>query len=311
MRTKTTDEFKKEIYDLVGNDYSILSDYKGKRIKVKLKHNVCGHIYEVNPETFLRGSRCMKCRKGKMSNEEFKRKVFEQVGDEYTFLKEYINIKTKLPVFHSKCGNTYETTPNNFLSGHRCKFCDKRKDNETFLKQVKELTGEEYTFLEPYVTGKTKITVLHNKCKRTYKVAPSYFLVGKRCPYCKESLGEKRIYEYLKKNKIPFKRQKKFKQCRNINELPFDFFIKYNNQNILIEFDGKQHFHLENSFGSSEEKRLENFKKTQTNDRIKNEFVEKYSHKIKLLRIRYDEYEQIENILDNYLEQFNDYYVPR
>lgn len=58
--TKTTEQFKKEVYDLVGNEYEILSEYSGQSNDVKFKH-ICGnecHYFSMTPKVFLRGGRC-------------------------------------------------------------------------------------------------------------------------------------------------------------------------------------------------------------------------------------------------------------
>ena len=117
---------------------------------------------------------------------DFKQEVYDLVGDEYTFLESYVNAKTKLKVKHNKCGNVYKITPNNFLHGSCCPYCNGgiKKNNEQFKKEVYDLVGTEYTFLELYVNGHTKIRVKHNKCGNVYKVTPNNFLHGVRCPYC-------------------------------------------------------------------------------------------------------------------------------
>lgn len=58
---KTTQEFKKEIYKLVGDEYTVISEYKNAKTKVMVKHNKCGYEYCVNPSGILNGSRCPKC----------------------------------------------------------------------------------------------------------------------------------------------------------------------------------------------------------------------------------------------------------
>lgn len=58
---KTTEEFKKEIKEVVGSEYEVLSDYRSSKSDIKLKHVTCGHIYEATPDNFLRGKRCPKC----------------------------------------------------------------------------------------------------------------------------------------------------------------------------------------------------------------------------------------------------------
>ena len=64
--------------------------------------------------------------------------------------------------------------------------------------------------------------------------------------------------------------------------------------NILIEYDGQQHFKPV-SFGNDEEKAISEFKQRQINDDIKTQYCK--SNDIELIRIPYWEYENIEEIL--------------
>ena len=81
-------------------------------------------------------------------------------------------------------------TPNNFLKGARCPHCSFvrmiKSNNKTnsFKEKVKELVGDEYTVLGEYINNKTKLLIRHNKCGNEYKVRPTSFLIGNRCPYC-------------------------------------------------------------------------------------------------------------------------------
>lgn len=59
---KTTKEFKKEVKDLVGKDYSVLGEYTGAKDYIRMKHNTCGYEYDVKPNEFLsHGRRCPLC----------------------------------------------------------------------------------------------------------------------------------------------------------------------------------------------------------------------------------------------------------
>ena len=62
-RRKTHSEFLDEVYDLVQEDYSILSEYLGTTTKIKMKHNKCKNEYMVMPSSFLQGNRCPRCSK--------------------------------------------------------------------------------------------------------------------------------------------------------------------------------------------------------------------------------------------------------
>ena len=72
--------------------------------------------------------------------------------------------------------------------------------------------------------------------------------------------------------------------------LPFDFYLP--DYNILIEFDGKQHYVIE-SFG----KDLDTFISIKIRDTIKNIYCDK--NNLNLIRIPYWEINNIEEILNN------------
>jgi len=58
---KTDERFKIEVYEKVGDEYSVLGEYEKDGTHIKIKHNSCNHEYEVAPSHFLRGRRCPKC----------------------------------------------------------------------------------------------------------------------------------------------------------------------------------------------------------------------------------------------------------
>lgn len=115
---------------------------------------------------------------------------------------------------------------------------------------------------------------------------------GQLCDECSsvESLGEKRIRHFLEDHHIEFESQKWFDDCRDINPLPFDFYLM--KSNILIEYDGRQHFEETNHFTYP----LETIQK---HDKIKNQYCA--DNNIKLIRIPYWKITKIEEILNNEL----------
>lgn len=130
-----------------------------------------------------------------------------------------------------------------------------------------------------YINNKNKVKIIcttHGE----FEQRPDHHLKGQGCPICKESKGEREIRKYLNDNNINFISQKRFKECRNILPLPFDFYLP--DYNICIEYDGEQHF---KKFRF--EKTNENLIARQNNDKIKKNFCDK--NKISLLRISYNE----------------------
>lgn len=63
FKNKSTDDFKKEVFNLVGNEYSVLGEYKNNKKHIKMKHNKCGFVWSVIPTNFIYGGRrCPKCK---------------------------------------------------------------------------------------------------------------------------------------------------------------------------------------------------------------------------------------------------------
>lgn len=97
----------------------------------------------------------------------------------------------------------------------------------------------------------------------------------------KASSGERTVADWLVAHGIEFEREVTFDSCRDKKPLPFDFLV-YGPQDVLIEFDGKQHFESVEYFGGDE--RLEYVAR---HDAIKTKWANEQG--IRLLRIRWDE----------------------
>lgn len=97
------------------------------------------------------------------------------------------------------------------------------------------------------------------------------------CGCLNSSNGAIKIIEILNQNNISFETEKYFSDCKDINSLPFDFYV---NNKYLIEFDGKQHFQPIEHFGGEEA-----FQKRKQHDQIKNEYCK--NNNIPLIRIPY------------------------
>lgn len=131
------------------------------------------------------------------TNEEFVVEVYNLVGEEYTFLDEYINSRTKIRVRHNTCGRVYYKDPKYFLKGQRCKACvskdvgkKQRKRPEDFVNEVHTLFGKEFEVISKYVNTSNKIEVKH-KCGNTYSVRPDALLRGSGCPKCVHNMYSK------------------------------------------------------------------------------------------------------------------------
>jgi hypothetical protein len=62
FKRRTQKDFIKDVYERVGNEYTVLGKFKGVDEKVLVRHNICGLDMEVRPADFLRrGSGCPSC----------------------------------------------------------------------------------------------------------------------------------------------------------------------------------------------------------------------------------------------------------
>lgn len=118
------------------------------------------------------------------TTEQFKQEVFGLVKDEYRVLGEYTTGKTKIELFHEKCGESYFVIPDSFLRGSGCPKCARKKTQKQFEKEVFDLVSYEYEVLGKYENNTAKIELLHKECGKSYFVTPSHFLMGSRCTSC-------------------------------------------------------------------------------------------------------------------------------
>ncbi|RMA90231.1 hypothetical protein [Priestia megaterium] len=62
---KSKKKFEEEVYNLVGDEFTVVGEYINAKTKVKLKHNECGYEWVAVPKGFLDGNRCPKCKESK------------------------------------------------------------------------------------------------------------------------------------------------------------------------------------------------------------------------------------------------------
>lgn len=205
MQKITDVQFRKRVKELGGGEYVPLDHYTGAKCKIRMKHLPCGETRVITASEFLRGgARCQACRKKEQKAKKFKEikdKLHKKYGDDYTVLDtEYKTLNTKMRVRHNVCGHVISVSMHLLLRQPICSFCHGgvKSNNKKFMKRVKELVGDEYVFLDPYVNSATKIRVRHNRCGYVYKARPNDFLQGYgRCPKC-SNIVHRTIESYKK-----------------------------------------------------------------------------------------------------------------
>ena len=169
-------------FEVVGDEFTFLDEYKGSTKKHRIRHNPCGVVFEVAPSAFFNRPVHAKC------PEEFRERVRSLVGDEYIFQADYVGTHTPIPVLHTKCGRVYDIRPNVFLGGQKC-VCETSLKH--FYENFKEGLGEDYELLHDASTiAKTSdvIGVKHTVCGTTFDLRASTLSNGykpNRCPECR------------------------------------------------------------------------------------------------------------------------------
>ena len=222
------------------------------------------------------------------------------------------SVHDKITVICNSCKNTYDKRVNDLLHGYGCRYCSGQRKNrlynfyttETFIQKITEMTDGEYQFLSEFQRMRDKGRFRHTTCGNKFDMSPHAFVtLMHRCPFCSTKSFGKRITQpvrsiitWLEKKGLKYELEKRFDSLciygpsGRRNRLPFDVFIE--ELNLLIEYDGEQHFRPANVFGG--EKR---FLQTQCYDELKNNWAKESNYS--LLRISYKEKNRIPEILDD------------
>lgn len=307
---KTQEQFEKEVYALVNDEYVIEGQYINNKTKIIIRHTVCNHSYTVKPKSFLDGNRCPSCRnktrgaKAKTTT-QFKKELYELTKGEYELIGDYNGVYNKVTLLHNTCGNEWQVTPNAFLSlKTRCNKCvrrlqglSQRKTQEEFEKDVFDKYKDDYTVLGKYERSNIKIRVKHNKCGTELMVTPYHLLEKPCCSYCNISVGESYIRQFLDSHKISYIEQKKYKDLQYTKKLSYDFHIpSLNGQEYLLEYQGIQHFQPVEIFGG-----IERYEDQVIRDNLKREYAVR--NNITLVEIPYTQktFKQVSSYLEKEL----------
>ena len=289
----TTEQFIEKAKTIHGNKYDyFLTDYKGAFKKVKIicpEHGIFEqianlHIHKTKKQICPTSTKIIKNKKMSKTTEEFIKEAKAIHGGKYDYsLVDYKNSYTKVKIICPEHG-IFKIQPRAFIFNKQsCSKCTNyiRKTTEEFIKEAEAIHGNKYNYsLVKYKGAKTKIEIICSK-HGIFKQLPTVHINAKSgCPICNESKGEKAIARYLDNKNIQYIKEYKFNNCRNIKPLPFDFYL--HERNILIEYDGKQHYENVKHFGGKEA-----FKQRKINDAIKTKYC--IDNNIKLIRIRYDD----------------------
>ncbi len=299
---KTTTQFIQDSVLIHGNNYDYsLVDYKNIHTKVIIICNIHG-LFEQNPNNHLRGSKCPKCSYELSSIRQSKglQKFIEQSiiqhDNKYDYSKvNYINTSTKVNIICPIHGE-FEQLPMDHIKGRGCVICGEHKRSLTrtktttaFIQEANIIHCNKYDYsLTNYVNVHQQVKIIcynHGEFNQT----PNSHLMGSGCPQCKSSKGELAIQQWLVNNNINYIKEYRISE---LGQYRFDFFIP--DMNIIIEYDGIQHYYPYDKFGG-----IEGFNKIVESDNIKTQHCT--THNIQLIRIPYWKLSIIPTILTQHI----------
>jgi very-short-patch-repair endonuclease len=278
--------------------------YVNQRTEVILICPVHGQ-FRITPEDHLNSvCGCPKCGHEKAGRErvtpfEELLPIFrEKHGRKFKYIKEtYIDQNHYMVMICPEHGE-FEQFPISHKKGFGCWKCGittrsraKRMQLIDFKKLGKAIHGDlyDYDHLTRLRTTKDNVLIHCTKCNRKFPQSPGAHIYGcQGCPRCAGSKGEKMIIRVLEQYDIKYILQYKFEECKDIRCLPFDVYLPQ--YKICIEYDGIQHYITVPLFGGEN-----GLRETQRRDAIKTKFCE--DNNIDLIRIKYTDYSNIEDIL--------------
>lgn len=203
----------------------------------------------------------------------------------------YVNSRTKMKIICKDCGFIGSRSASDLMQGLvGCRKCSYRnrngllKTHDKFEEELEIAHNGNLKAVGEYQSYHVKVDIQCMTCNKIFDATPANLIHNKSsCPYCNESKGEKEVSRILDEMNISYVREYRF-QNSEYKKYRFDFYIE--SHNLIIEYDGKQHY---------EESRLFNSEQTKINDALKNEICKKMG--VNILRIPYWDFENIYQII--------------
>lgn len=299
----THEEFENRIHKIQPN-IIFTTKYINARTKVHCKCLIDGFEWDATPDNLLHGTGCPIC-SGTYMDKNILIDRLKTISPEITIIGDYINNMTKILCYCKKHNEYFMSSPTHLLRGQTgCKKCQHEKASEStkytqkqFEDKFYDCFGSEYIVIGKYISSTTSIKIKCIKCDTEFSIIPNNaFSRGINCPTCHKSRsmpkGEERIFDYLSKNNIIFIHGYEFDDLFGVNDgrLSYDFYLP--TENLLIEYNGEQHYRSVKYFGGEEK-----FKIQQEHDLRKYNYAN--LHNYNLLIIPYTQYGNIEEILSS------------
>lgn len=294
----------------------------GSHVRVQIKCDYCGKNVDVVWKDYIGHSNgkdaCKSCRLKKASETTLRKRQDSLYSRALAFcnIKGYVLLTPKENICDSNTYVRYNCPRHGeqltkiyaLVSKHGCIECQyednalKNRHSVDYVEDVFNDYGVTLINKEEYLRWDLKnLRAICPECGKEFLTSFGSFVKqhGQCCPECSasESRGEREIRHILENNYINFEQEYSFVNCRDKYPLPFDFYLP--DYNILIEYQGVQHYEVIERFGG-----LEGFVLRQKHDQIKLEYC--LSNNITLITIPYWEIHNIAQILNQELNLHED-----
>jgi hypothetical protein len=269
------------------NNIIRLSDALKSNENINFKCLVCDIIWDRTPSCIMnRSANCPYCiHKGELNNKIVDDRLLKS-NRKIKRIGNYINTNKNIQFqcLNDGCGKIWEATTNSVLDSRTgCPYCCKNArltdeiiDNRLYGRNIQRLDSYAGKFI------KIRFKCTNDGCTHIWHTYTSYILHEEPdCPNCVRHLkNETIVFDTLKNNNFEIKRQYAIKKIINDEEkrLRVDFYIP--DKNIIIEYNGAQHYKPNLFFSSSEETAKIRFEKQVERDLYLQQFCDKYNIKL-------------------------------
>lgn len=238
---------------------------------IEIEYN--GTTYKQRVSKHLMGKCCEK-NNDKKTTDEFISESKKVWGDRFDYNGfEYNGSKNKIILYDKHLDRYTNQLPSAHLRGHECKSIK----NEDFIKISEIVSDYRYDYTEcEYKSMIEKVKLICNDHGPFYIKPFNHINYGEVCPKCVSTKFRKKVIKFLNNNKIDSHLQYRFKDTN----FSFDFFIF--SMRTVIDF----------TYDDTDE--------IKQNDSIKTQYCEE--NYIDLIRIKYTQVDDIENILSKNLK---------
>lgn len=236
--------------------------------------------------------------KNRILTQEEAEKKFEEKG--LVILGKYTRAETKV-LARCHCGNEWHAIPYLIITGktYGCGCRNRVTKEEAASKLIKK----GFALIGDYINTVTK-TVIRCHCGNDFLVEPVHLITNKilSCGCAGRSNGESLVVRCLEKYKCEYLREWTREGIRRPGTLRYDFYLP--SHHAIIEFNGRQHFDKDNGFHDLAAKSMSTSKeqafiRLQAYDKEKRDWAA--ANGIPLLDINYDEIDQVEDKVWNFL----------